>query len=72
MDNVTLGDGSARNSMYAKPLKGSARQESRAHAASEPSAVSESLAGPGQYSLLGHEKKYENVDMEELEVQEAP
>lgn len=72
MDHVTFGDGSASNSMYAKPFKGSAGQESRAHAANEmiheePSAA---LAGPSQYSLLGHDKKYENIDMEE--VQEAP
>ena len=69
VDLVTFGGGSARSSMYAKPFKGNAKPETGAASESvdeDPNAP----PIPGQYSLLGHDKKYENVDMEEI--QEAP
>ena len=76
LDPTALDGGTARNSMYAKPFNGSAGQGGGAKGKDgqdDGTVANEALPSQGlaQYSLLGHDKKYENVDIE-LDVQAAP
>ncbi len=66
MDRTTLKDNTDQTSSYAYAKPFNVGQENATETVQGPDSSADKPGTGGQYSLLGHDKKYENVGLEEI------